>query len=436
MLVIIGIFVYHLIHIGGETVCGRLKENYIFKAETDAFDCQIRLYPSAEMEGFIKVTKQYRWIHFFKNSSHRVILQKNVHDDYDMTKYTEEDYTLTVRQLISSDEGKYKVHCWSNDPNFPSGFLSSEVIIKIPEKDITLSSPRPEAGTQARLGNATIIVVSVCAVLVVFIISATVFLVRKKQIKRQEDARILMNHREETSVTVNRPRQNDNETVYNEIDIEVLLDYAQVEHTLFDYSQDTKLDHSPALPQRPGQASSKEDLNNVEDNQSEHRDVEYSIVDHTLSTGDHRPGHGESLVKLESTIPVYSQVMKRKTKQLQSLAQFNVAFPNIDCKTLTRTLGEHYRAPEVCITKNETPVYSNLVSKSIRRKSQKKRASRRDLQYAILDLASPGENDGVVNEKNIPCIYADIDFERKAFVAPKRKAPSSWYKRKNRNKDP
>jgi len=30
--------------------------------------------------------------------------------------------------------------------------------------------------------------------------------------------------------------------------------------------------------------------------------------------------------------------------------------------------------------------------------------------------------------------YACIDFEKKAFVAPPRKAPSSWYKKKNKTK--
>ncbi|KAH3701439.1 uncharacterized protein LOC127860261 [Dreissena polymorpha] len=67
-----------------------------------------------------------------------------------------------------------------------------------------------------------------------------------------------------------------------------------------------------------------------------------------------------------------------------------------------------------------------------------------ELQYADLDLVTTSKDDNgartktmcnAVEENTVKCQYATIDFETKAFVAPVRKAPSSWYKRKNKNRN-
>lgn len=121
---------------------------------------------------------------------------------------------------------------------------------------------------------------------------------------------------------------------------------------------------------------------------------------------------------------------EKERQDADTLNKFNVNFPKIDMNVMNQCLKNEYKS----ITNNsEVHTYFNAMRRSQRMKSGSKR---RELQYAMIGRCSSEINVDeplcrrLEENKTDHCQYADIDFNKTAFVAPVRKAPSSWYKRR------
>ncbi|XP_045207390.2 uncharacterized protein LOC123559543 isoform X1 [Mercenaria mercenaria] len=479
------IFLWSFLPYGlSEKTCGRLKVVYEYKEHS--VDCKIRLYPSNDLQISIRISNFYRWI-MTRNSTPEIILQKNT-GSYDTTKYGEENFTLLIRNINKLDEGRYRVHCWT-DRNV--NYFSPEVTVKVPEPpkysgDTHASGSSQEAGT----GNTALIVLSICAVIIVAIIAGTICLVLRRRQERTEGDTHLVGE-ECISKNTHVHSVNNDESVYSEINNdEMIIDYEKEDERRLK----TAVADSRGISARPLKSDNKEadprkednaydlvadtdvlvkHLQNPEDEYAEIQvkcvsevdkanydyvealnvtadsdakitsDVNYKTKKDKLEDKSCRNNRDKS----DNLAPEYAKVLKRKhpndlLKNGENTSvcknDFKINFPKINCSEITQTLGDGFPVLEVA-QRREPVTYSNLVSRPQRDKSRRSRASRRELQYAILDLSEPERDQPEDTDKEEslptkfqPCQYAAIDFEKKAFIAPVRKAPSSWYRRRNK----
>ncbi|XP_060586827.1 uncharacterized protein LOC132742420 [Ruditapes philippinarum] len=480
-----------------EIACGHLKVVYEYKA--NSVDCRIRLYPSNELKPFIEESHHYRWIvtrNISSSTVSEIILQKNSDTfKYNKTKYNEEDYTLLIRNLNPLDVGRYEVECWTRQNIF---YNSDKVMVILPEPPTHTPGSKPTASSlvaDSGIGSTAIIVTSICAVVIVAIISGIVYLVFCKQRGGNQGTKRLVSD-EGTSATGQEHHvcHEDPLSMYNEIDTgELVLDYAKVEKMQVNPVHGLSKEMFVASQQfHTGVAIASDegeyDLVNVNDafvGETDNVEVEYADIlvdlpdtavkaieaeeennyeyvktatrDETiLNIHDSKKDTVENETKdmnLDAqdkniNADVYAKVSKNNsnneeiikigncdTEKLYNM-DYSIQFPRINCSEITMSLDED-RTDQQAEQCQEPVMYSNLVPRPHRDKTRASRASRRELQYAVLDLPDQDLESDVDKEKELiihakfqPCHYDAIDFDRKAFIPPIRKAPSSWYRRK------
>ncbi|KAL4228574.1 hypothetical protein ACF0H5_011624 [Mactra antiquata] len=416
------IMLFNLISFGISTPsCGNLKPH------CEGTVCKIRLYPSIEMETYIRDKKQYRWMKYsFSNIFVKIIYDNNDPRYQDPNKYSEENLTLEIKNTIRSDEGLYKVMCYSDRDNTDTFTHSTEAEIRWPFVTTTTAppiltdehSPAPSTGLSSSVDTITLVTIAVCSVIIVVIISTTVcIVVRRKQTQESTEGARRLVHRDEAPEANQGHRVDTGCTVYNEIDVGACGAQSAASN-----------DYRPSLPKR----SIDYKTENVYDLIVDTDEVKVNIK---LETDEANNDNTE--------IPVYAQVNKKRKDNNVWLGEnsdggYVVMFPKINCSDIAVSLGKEYETMAYPEPKQGGTQYVNFVSRSQRLKSRKMRnSSRKELQYAILDHPDSDSESVKHNSKETehaftPCQYALIDFNKKAFVAPLRKAPSSWYKRKNK----
>ncbi|XP_053408566.1 uncharacterized protein LOC123559543 isoform X2 [Mercenaria mercenaria] len=431
------IFLWSFLPYGlSEKTCGRLKVVYEYKEHS--VDCKIRLYPSNDLQISIRISNFYRWI-MTRNSTPEIILQKNT-GSYDTTKYGEENFTLLIRNINKLDEGRYRVHCWT-DRNV--NYFSPEVTVKVPEPPKYSGGDTHLVGEECISKNTHVHSVNNDESVYSEINNDEMIIDYEKEDERRlktavADSRGISARPLKSDNKEADPRKEDN--AYDLVaDTDVLVkhlqnpedEYAEIQVKCVSEVDKANYDYVEAL-------------NVTADSDAKiTSDVNYKTKKDKLEDKSCRNNRDKS----DNLAPEYAKVLKRKhpndlLKNGENTSvcknDFKINFPKINCSEITQTLGDGFPVLEVA-QRREPVTYSNLVSRPQRDKSRRSRASRRELQYAILDLSEPERDQPEDTDKEEslptkfqPCQYAAIDFEKKAFIAPVRKAPSSWYRRRNK----
>ncbi|KAH3701436.1 uncharacterized protein LOC127860653 [Dreissena polymorpha] len=369
----------------------------------------------------------------------------------DLFTISDNETRLYVLVLNASTYGTYFVDCFLSSGPVYSGSnrhdVNNIVLVSTTFAPSTVPSTDQTKPRSAMTGT-TIIVVSVCALLIALIIAATILLIMRKNMKHRASRLI---NQEDTSA--HQQRSDDAASVYDEIDMDKHSKRSKKPQQSVPITVPSK---------RPGQVPVPPCRGDLSIATAQRIEDDYAIIDSYADSETGKPRKScsgansvlvdtcvdySTVVKSNKTsenvnVIEYAQVKKALTSPSNGIKggdslEFTVTFPGIDCNTINTCL------PAVDMEYRTTgPTYSNLSATSKLQRSQKRksRVKSRELQmhYAALDhsfsesptgVQSGSSSTGTV-EDNQKCQYASIDFERQAFVAPIRKAPSSWFRRK------
>ncbi|WAR05614.1 hypothetical protein MAR_020983 [Mya arenaria] len=438
---------------------------------------KLRFYPSPFFVAHITYNHR-RWL--FESAKRAPIIVIPLKDSPKLDpKYNESGNFLTVYNISAADNGQYFLDCWQSGLTLQSSRWT--FTWKMPETthvstvttthrvtmtdingDSTKSDPPVGSVLDVDSDNsvnistgpniATVVAIVMAAIIVVVIVVGSVLIVRRNRQHKRHDA-ALETEKPTARILPKRPDQgvptSSCEDQYAKIqdcrssvnpasgrldDKRVPPEYESVTPT-FQRKQTTWTGTINNAPEY-SQVIPKSQRNHNAEGDTRNTSPEYS---HVIPKSQRRLDMGK-----ETKAAEYSQVIP-KSQRHNTIGDearsktFSVTFPpNVDVSKLGTELprgsGDAYA--------NYGPTYSNITgqvlvaARSFRRKS---RIKHRELHYAALDCTDPtadaGHYDCIVDiHRKSGCQYASIDFEKKAFIAPVRRAPSSWYRHQKRRK--
>ncbi|WAR05613.1 hypothetical protein MAR_020982 [Mya arenaria] len=348
-------------------------------------------------------------------------------------------FNLTIHRDSTFDYGVYRVDCFEFVNNKYGDVMTASTTCTVnatlfkneENTEIATTPSGPQLGSSlvipvtatTPLNGTVISVVAICLVIITVIIAGTVLLVKKKRVSMANaGGRLVKDEGARSGPCV----AEDSSSIYNEIDINA-DDYARIDGSaVIKDSRKKTVGRSPSLPKRPE--------NNVKLSESDN-----TVADTGGACAKDAKNNYNKDIDKPGDIVVYAKVNKRKTLSSKDEQRKSRKLNEGGGRCRGSMLLPHH-------DDMSGPTYNNIANQVSRQHSSKatESAAGNELQYAELAHVeaddpergtSCGADDGAGGIGALKCQYASIDFEQKAFVAPIRKAPSSWYKWKNRKKE-
>lgn len=353
--------------------CGQLYE-----PEFQGRNALIRYEPNPELKPIImgkyNMAPGFRFIFKSKVNRNLSVISLNARVQLD-------GFNLRIVNCTLYDEGLYRVQCYRSDINYTDG---QQVNLEIPLLLSSTEAGLQESGLTHR--DIAIIVVALCAVIIVLIIMVSLVAIFRTR-RRLADGSTTLVRKDDSSFN-HTSGDKDTSDVYD---------------IAADSPTESALEACHGIHRMPrGTVKIR---------------TEYSQIDEAKMLTR------EEIEKLG--------VRGANSTETTSETQYTVIFPEIKVDALTTNLYQNIGKAK---KEKEIPEYAKPIKRSEKRKSRMKGET---LQYVTVDLP---RDEGAGHHRNIPVDksklteteYAQIDHEKSNFRAPIRKAPSSWYKRKER----